>query len=81
MKLKHKINLKKDNNSDEELSIIRKPINFYDNITAVPSKSLNPTSSRFQPLGSSPQDTPSSVATDDVESDEMSSTPNSIEEL
>lgn len=74
-------NLETDNNSDEELSIIRKPINFYDNIMAVPSKSLNPTSSRFQPLGSSPQDTPSSVATDDVESDEMSSTPNSIEEL
>ncbi|KJV62342.1 hypothetical protein [Rickettsia amblyommatis] len=74
-------NLKKDNNSDEELSIISKPINFYDNIMAVPSKSLNPTSARFQPLGSSPQETPSSVATDDVESDEMSSTPNSIEEL
>ncbi|ALA61903.1 hypothetical protein [Rickettsia amblyommatis] len=74
-------NLKKDNNSDEELSIISKPINFYDNIMAVPSKSLNPTAARFQPLGSSPQETPSSVATGDVESDEMSSTPNSIEEL
>ncbi|MFQ3887494.1 MAG: hypothetical protein AB8U88_04460 [Rickettsia conorii subsp. raoultii] len=51
-------NLEEDNNSNEELSIIRKPINFYDNIMAVPSKSLNPTSSCFQPLGSSPQDTP-----------------------
>ncbi|BDU60766.1 hypothetical protein FLA4_11760 [Candidatus Rickettsia kotlanii] len=54
-------NLEKDNNSNEELSIICKPINFYDNIMAVPSKSLNPTSFRFQPLGSSPQDTPQAL--------------------
>ncbi|WP_392506645.1 hypothetical protein ACE5D9_02585 [Rickettsia sp. 2024-CO-Wats] len=30
---------------------------------AVPSKSLNPTSSRFQPLGSLPQDTPQALYT------------------
>lgn len=38
-------------------------------------------SSSFQPFGSSPQDTPSPAAINDIESNEMSSKPNSIEEL
>ncbi|WP_231555715.1 hypothetical protein [Rickettsia hoogstraalii] len=37
--------------------------------------------SSFQPFGSSPQDTPSPAAINDIESNEMSSKPNSIEEL
>ncbi|WP_121542970.1 hypothetical protein [Candidatus Rickettsia colombianensi] len=64
-------------NSEEELVINHrnwvdsKNSNIYDNIMAVPSETLSPTSSRFRSLSSriqssllqSPQDTPSSIAT------------------
>ncbi|QQV75303.1 hypothetical protein H6P87_00856 [Rickettsia tillamookensis] len=63
-----------NSNSEEELVINRR--NWL-NIS-----SFQPPDNRAQSsLLQSPQDTPSSIAINDIESDEMSSTPNSIEEL